>query len=59
MLEKLNKFMLELSSQLVLLKTIIDEVHPLSTKSCEDFSAKRKEVLTVAGERERYLYFVI
>jgi hypothetical protein len=37
-LEKLNKYMLELPSQLALLKTIIDEVHPLSTESWEDTS---------------------
>ncbi|AYQ36253.1 Crp/Fnr family transcriptional regulator [Runella sp. SP2] len=58
--------MLNLFSQLATLKTVIDEVQPLSTESWEDFStlwkpfsAKRKEVLTVAGERERYLYFVL
>lgn len=58
--------MLNLFSQLTTLKTVIDEVQPLSTESWEDFStlwkpfsAKRKEVLTVAGERERYLYFVL
>lgn len=58
--------MLNLFSQLITLKTVIDEVQPLSAESWEDFStlwkpfsAKRKEVLTGAGERERYLYFVL
>lgn len=66
MLEKLNKDMPDLTPALATLKTVIDTTHPLSNDSLEafnaiwrPFSAKRKETLTVAGERERYLYFVL
>lgn len=47
------------------LKKLIDSIHPLSNEDWDDFSAiwqafsgRRKEMLTVAGEKEKYLYFV-
>lgn len=47
------------------LRQLVYAVHPLSEKDWTDFSAvwkpfsaKRKEILTIAGEREKYLYFV-
>lgn len=56
----------DLSPGLATLKTVIDSTSPLTNDSWEafsgiwrPFSAKRKEVLTVANERERYLYFVL
>jgi len=52
-------------SKLILQKTI-NNIHPLSEEDFEcfyallkPFSAKRKEVLTLAGTEEKYLYFVI
>lgn len=43
-----------------------DKIHKLSPQAAEEFAtiwqpleAKRKELLTVAGEPERYLYFVL
>ncbi|MDJ1469927.1 Crp/Fnr family transcriptional regulator [Cytophagaceae bacterium DM2B3-1] len=49
-----------------LLKQLIDYSYPLPDKDWEifskiwtSFSAKRKEVLTHAGEKEKYLYFVV
>ena len=51
---------------LELLKAQIDAVHPLNETIWEEFSAlwspvsaKRKEILTKAGETEKYLYFVM
>jgi len=51
---------------LELLKAQIDAVHPLNESTWEEFSAlwspvsaKRKEILTKAGETEKYLYFVM
>jgi CRP-like cAMP-binding protein len=48
------------------LKQITWAIYPLSeedwtefTKLWKPFSAKRKEMLTVAGEKEKYLYFVL
>jgi CRP-like cAMP-binding protein len=48
------------------LKQLVDAVHPLPDSDWtafasvwQPFQAKRKEVLTVTGERERYLYFVV
>jgi CRP-like cAMP-binding protein len=48
------------------LRDFVDKVHPLKTDEWEDFSSiwmlvsfKRKTVLTVAGETERHLYFVL
>ena len=56
----------DLSPGLATLKTVIDAASPLTNDSWEafsaiwrPFSAKRKEILTVAGERERYLYFAL
>ena len=47
------------------LKKLVQQVHPLNEKECDDFlaiwqpySAKRKTILTAAGETERYLYYV-
>lgn len=47
------------------LKEMLLAVHPLSENECTKFlsiwkpiSAKRKEILTVIGEEEKYLYFV-
>ena len=66
MLEKLNNRMPDLPTGLATLKSVIDATHPLTEESWRafstiwrPFSAKRKETLTVAGERERYLYFVL
>lgn len=51
---------------LQLLKQTTQAIYPLSDEDWEAFSgiwkplsARRKEILTVAGEREKYLYFVI
>jgi CRP-like cAMP-binding protein len=48
------------------IKKVTDSIHPLPDqdwqafeKIWEPFSAKRKEILTVAGEKEKYLYFVL
>lgn len=48
------------------LKKIVDAIQPLSEKEWNAFtgiwtecSAKRKEQLTIIGEKEKYLYFVI
>lgn len=56
----------QLSVGLETLHTLINSIHPLSEESWHEFqgiwrpfSAKRKELLTVAGERERYLYVVL
>ncbi len=47
------------------MRELCNAVHPVSDKTWENFAgiweplnAKRKELLTVAGEREKYLYFV-
>lgn len=47
------------------LKQFIDPIHPLTEEEWtafasiwQPFSAKRKELLTAAGETEKYLYFV-
>lgn len=47
------------------LKQMLLAVHPLTEEECttflsiwQPFSAKRKEILTVIGEEEKYLYFV-
>ncbi len=47
------------------LKQFIDKIHPLTEEEWDafasiwqPFSAKRKELLTAAGETEKYLYFV-
>ena len=48
------------------LKQLSNSIYPLSTEDQEEFagiwkpfSAKRKEILTKAGETEKYLYFVV
>ncbi len=48
------------------LKQVIFSLQPLSEEDWEafsgiwkPFSAKRKEILTVAGDKEKYLYFVV
>jgi len=48
------------------LKQLVRSIHPLPDEDWEalstiwkPFSAKRKEVLTLAGEKEKYLYFVV
>lgn len=48
------------------LKVLTDKVHPLTNEEWTAFSsvwkpvtAKRKELLTAAGEQENYLYFII
>lgn len=48
------------------LQKLINAIHPISQADWEEFSglwkpfsAKRKEVLTQAGEIEKYLYFVV
>ncbi|MFA6059536.1 MAG: Crp/Fnr family transcriptional regulator [Taibaiella sp.] len=48
------------------LKYLVDTVHPLGDKDWaalaaiwQPFTAKRKEIITVAGEKEKYLYFVV
>lgn len=51
---------------LIQLRQLVNKFHPLSDNDWEafsslwiEFSAKRKEQLTHAGEKEKYLYFVI
>ena len=48
------------------LKSLVSGIHPLKEEEMDSFlaiwkpfSAKRKEILTVAGEEEKYLYFVL
>ena len=48
------------------LKQLVDAIQPMAQEDWEafsqvwsDFSAKRKEILTSAGEQEKYLYFVL
>jgi CRP-like cAMP-binding protein len=55
-----------MSNPLLQLKQLVLAVHPLPDEDWEafstiwkPFSAKRKEVLTLAGEKEKYLYFVV
>lgn len=55
-----------MQAALDLLHQLVDSVSPLSSEVWDDFSkiwrpfsAKRKEILTTAGEKEKYLYFVI
>lgn len=54
------------SDPALLLRQLIDAVHPLSEEDWQAFAAPwqpfragRKEILTAAGEREKYLYFVV
>jgi CRP-like cAMP-binding protein len=51
---------------IVALKKLVDGIGPLPAEDWEAFSAiwqpytaKRKEVLTLAGDREKYLYFIV
>lgn len=51
---------------LQILKNVVDAVHPLNASDWDSLSsiwkpisAKRKEILTQAGEKESHLYFVI
>ncbi len=53
-------------AELAQLKQFVQQVHPLEPAILEDFSriwqpfsAKRKTILTAAGETEKYLYFVV
>lgn len=55
-----------MSTPLLQLRLLVSGIHPLSDADWEDFSkfwkpfsAKRKEMITAMGEREKYLYFVI
>jgi CRP-like cAMP-binding protein len=55
-----------MDDSLTQLKKVADAFHPLSAGDWEAFaslwtvfSAKRKEQLTLAGEKEKYLYFVV
>jgi len=54
-----------MEESLKLLHSVVQAIHPLDTADWEalsgiwkPFSARRKEVITSAGETERYLYFV-
>ncbi|MFN8344520.1 MAG: Crp/Fnr family transcriptional regulator [Spirosomataceae bacterium] len=55
-----------MEAYLVSLKRLALAIHPLSEEDWEafekiwkPFSAKRKEILTAVGEKEKYLYFVL
>ena len=55
-----------MQDQLLQLRQLIQAVHPLPdedwqafTGIWQPFSAKRKEIITAAGEKEKYLYFVL
>ena len=55
-----------MQEQLLQLRQFIRAVHPLPDEEWQafsgiwhPFSAKRKEIITAAGEREKYLYFVL
>ena len=55
-----------MAESLALLKQVIDAIQPLPEADWQalaalwkPYSAKRKEVLTTAGGREKYLYFVL
>src|ERR1041385_2252418 len=55
-----------ISDSLKSLKNLVDRIHPLSDEDWNLFSSgwepieiKRKEILTQAGETEKYLYFTI
>ncbi|MBX2920890.1 MAG: Crp/Fnr family transcriptional regulator [Chitinophagaceae bacterium] len=55
-----------MEEDLLQIKNIIQQVHPLPPSAWDafasiwtPFSAKRKEMITVAGEREKYLYIVL
>ena len=53
-------------AELSRLKQLTDLIHPINGEDWEQFaslwkpfSAKRKDLITAAGEKERYLYFVL
>lgn len=53
-------------NSLLRLRQLTDQIHPLNQEEWDafsaiwiPFSAKRKEIITRAGDRERYLYFVL
>ena len=55
-----------MTDHLTALKALVDAVQPLPEADWQalaaiwhPFSARRKQVLTVAGEKEKYLYFVV
>lgn len=55
-----------MTDHLTALKDLVEAVHPLPEVDWQalaaiwhPFSARRKQVLTVAGEKEKYLYFVL
>lgn len=55
-----------MTDSLNLLKALTEKVHPLTNdewiafaSAWKPFKAKRKELLTAAGERENYLYFIL
>jgi CRP-like cAMP-binding protein len=55
-----------MTSELELLQKAVDAVQPLPEAAWQDFSSKwktvtvaRKQTLTAAGEKEKYLYFVL
>lgn len=57
---------MEQSSALAQLQKVMFAIHPLAEKEWDDFAAiwhpynaRRKTILTKAGETERYLYFVL
>ncbi|MDB5243088.1 MAG: putative transcriptional regulator, Crp/Fnr family [Spirosoma sp.] len=48
------------------LKQLVEAIQPISPEEWQDFSrcwrpfsAKRKQIITAAGERENYLYFIV
>lgn len=54
------------TAMLTLLQQFVQQIHPLEADVAaafsaiwKPFSAKRKSILTVAGETEKYLYFVV
>ncbi|HRP56270.1 Crp/Fnr family transcriptional regulator [Agriterribacter sp.] len=55
-----------MQDELLQLRQLIGAVHPLSDEDWQPFTgiwqpfyAKRKEIITAAGEKEKYLYFVL
>lgn len=55
-----------MTDSLILLKALTEKVHPLTNEEWIAFAsvwkpltARRKELLTAAGERENYLYFIL
>ncbi|MBA4853127.1 Crp/Fnr family transcriptional regulator [Emticicia sp. BO119] len=55
-----------MSTPILQLKQLVSGINPMSDADWEDFaklwkpfSAKRKEIITAMGEKEKYLYFVV